>query len=160
MKELVSAILVVALVLSLSSAAFAAYTREELDAFGNGGYTDNEILHNEVSQSIAAQSCVLLENNGVLPLKSTTDIALFGNAATATVKGGTGSGIVNQRERDWIDTAFEDAGFTITTPEEYRTAVGRGVVATGFMGVSFLTMLRLPMSGLPQPKQLTLRFMP
>ena len=134
MKELVSAILVVALVLSLSSAAFAAYTREELDAFGNGGYTDNEILHNEVSQSIAAQSCVLLENNGVLPLKSTTDIALFGNAATATVKGGTGSGIVNQRERDWIDTAFEDAGFTITTPEEYRTAVGRGVVATGFMG--------------------------
>ena len=85
----------------------AAYTMKELEAFGNGGYTDNEILNDAVSQEIAAQSIVLLSNNGVLPLKDTTQIALFGNGATATVKGGTGSGIVNQRERDWIDTAFE-----------------------------------------------------
>ena len=112
----------------------AAYTMKELEAFGNGGYTDNEILNDAVSQEIAAQSIVLLSNNGVLPLKDTTQIALFGNGATATVKGGTGSGIVNQRERDWIDTAFEDAGYTITTPKEYREKVGRGIVSTSFVG--------------------------
>ena len=134
MKKLISMILTLALVISLNTAAFAAYTQKELDAFGNGGYTDNEIINNEISENIAAQSYVLLENNGVLPLVGTKEIALFGNAATATVKGGTGSGIVNMRERDWIDTAFEGAGYTITTPEEYRTAVGRGIVATGFMG--------------------------
>ena len=138
MKKLGSLILILVLILSMASAAGAAYTEEELAAFGNDGYTDNEILHDAVSQSIAAQSCVLLKNDGVLPLADTGDkrIALFGNGATATVKGGTGSGIVNQRERDWIDTAFEDAGFTITTPAEYREKVGRGVVATGFLGGS------------------------
>ena len=121
------------LLLTCALPALAAYTDEELAAFGNGGYTDNEIRNGAVSQSIAAQSYVLLENNGVLPLKAGA-VALFGNAATATVKGGTGSGIVNQRERDWIDTALEDAGFTVTTPAAYREAVGRGVVATGFVG--------------------------
>ena len=136
MKKTISVLLAVTLltVLSLGTAAQAAYTEEELMAFGNGGYTNNEILNNEISGDIAAQSFVLLDNNGVLPLKDVKEIALFGNGATATVKGGTGSGIVNQRERDWIDTAFEDAGFVITTPQEYRTEVGRGVVSTGFTG--------------------------
>ena len=136
MKKIVSIFLAVSMlmVISLGNAAQAAYTEEELAAFGNEGYTDNEIRNNQVSLDIAAQSFVLLRNNGVLPLKDVKEIALFGNGATATVKGGTGSGIVNQRERDWIDTAFEDAGFIITTPEEYRKEVGRGVVSTGFTG--------------------------
>ena len=132
MKKLISLILTLALVISFGTAAFAAYTAEELAAFGYGGYTDNEIQNNEVALSIAAQSCELLENNGVLPIAKSGSIALFGNAVTATVKGGTGSGVSNQRERDWIDTAFEDAGFTITTPEEYLKKIGRGIVATAF----------------------------
>ena len=131
MKKLVSLILV--LTLSFSMAAYAAYTQEELSAFGNGGYTDNEVRNNETALSIAAQSYVLLENNGVLPIAKGGNIALFGNGATATVKGGTGSGVANQRERDWIDTAFEEAGFTITTPDEYLKKIGRGVVATAFV---------------------------
>ena len=133
MKRLISLFLTLALSVSSGTAAFAAYTMEELAAFGHGGYTDNEIINNEISQMIAAQSCVLLENNGVLPIEKNGSIALFGNAVTATVKGGTGSGVANQRERDWIDTAFEDAGFTITTPEEYLRKIGRGVVATAFI---------------------------
>ena len=40
---------------------------------------------------------VLLENDGVLPLKNAGKIALYGNGARGTVKGGTGSGDVNTR---------------------------------------------------------------
>lgn len=123
--------------LASGSNVLAAYTDAQLMEFGNNGYTENEIANNAVSLKIAQESAVLLENNGVLPIASSDkapNIALFGNGATGTVKGGTGSGIVNQRERDWIDTAMEEAGYHITTPQDYRDAVGRGIVATAFGG--------------------------
>ncbi len=85
------------MILAPAATVEAAYTQAQLDAFGNGGYTDNEIINGAISEDIATQSIVLLNNNGVLPLRDTKEIALFGNGVTATVKGGTGSGIVNQR---------------------------------------------------------------
>lgn len=136
-KKIFALALSAAMAVSPCSSVMAAYTDAQLEAFGNGGYTDNEVANNAVSKQIAEESAVLLENNGVLPIASSEElqnVALFGNGATGTVKGGTGSGIVNQRERDWIDTAMEDAGYHITTPQAYRDAVGRGVVATGFHG--------------------------
>ena len=134
MKKTLAALLSLVMLLTVGATAFAAYTDAELEAFGLEGYTPNEVANNQVSMDIALDSYVLLENNGILPLTETGKVALFGNGATGTVKGGTGSGIVNQRERDWIDEALEDAGFELTTPEAYRKAVGRGVVATGFSG--------------------------
>lgn len=135
-NKVLSFILAMAMVLSFCGTAIAAYTDAELEAFGLNGYTPSEIVNNEIAMNIAPQGYVLLENNGVLPIAKSGSVALFGNGATATVKGGTGSGIVNMRERDWIDTALEDAGYTITTPMAYREGVGHGVVATGFFGGS------------------------
>ncbi|MDO4297574.1 MAG: hypothetical protein Q4C59_03725 [Lachnospiraceae bacterium] len=44
------------------------------------------------SRTIAAQGMVLLENRGILPLAAEGQkIALYGNGARNTVKGGTGS---------------------------------------------------------------------
>ena len=153
---------VLALLLSATMAAapcssvMAAYTDAQLEAFGNGGYTDNEIANNKVSQTIAEQSAVLLKNNGALPIATSDklkNVALFGNGATGTVKGGTGSGIVNQRERDWIDTAVEAAGYNITTPKAYREAVGRGVVATGFSGSKMANDVELTDEWVEEAKQ-------
>ena len=153
---------VLALLLSATMAAapcssvMAAYTDAQLEAFGNGGYTDNEIANNKVSQTIAEQSAVLLKNNGALPIATSDklkNVALFGNGATGTVKGGTGSGIVNQRERDWIDTAMEAAGYNITTPKAYREAVGRGVVATGFSGSKMANDVELTDEWVEEAKQ-------
>ncbi len=65
---------------------------------------------------IGAEGMVLLENNGVLPLKSEKkSLALYGSGARYTVKGGTGSGDVNSRFVVDAEQGLEEAGFTITT---------------------------------------------
>ena len=72
----------------------------------------------ERSRRIAAQGMVLLENSGVLPLTDCgRKIALFGNGARYTVKGGTGSGDVNSRKVVNVEQGLEDAGFVITTKD-------------------------------------------
>ena len=68
------------------------------------------------SRKIAGQGMVLLKNNGVLPLeKEVKTIALFGNGARRTIKGGTGSGDVNSRFVINIEQGLEEGGFTITS---------------------------------------------
>lgn len=64
----------------------------------------------------------MLKNEDVLPLPSAGKIALFGNAARNTIKGGTGSGCVNSRIVVNIEAGLESEGFTIQTKkwlEEY-----------------------------------------
>ena len=63
----------------------------------------------------APECIVLLENDGVLPLKKTGKLALYGAGARMTVKGGTGSGDVNSRTVINIEQGLEAAGFEITT---------------------------------------------
>ena len=70
-----------------------------------------------LSGEIAAEGMVLLKNNGVLPLKDTRRIALFGNGARHTVRGGTGSGEVNVRDHVNIEQGLLHAGFEVTTKE-------------------------------------------
>jgi len=50
--------------------------------------------HIELSRRAACEGAVLLKNNGILPLKNGTKIAVFGNAQIDYVKGGGGSGDV------------------------------------------------------------------
>lgn len=70
----------------------------------------------ERSRKIATQGMVLLENNSVLPInKDIKKIAIFGNGARRTVKGGTGSGDVNSRFVVNIEQGMEAAGFVVTT---------------------------------------------
>lgn len=91
--------------------------------------------HNmERARKIASQGMVLLSNNGVLPLKETGNIALFGNGGRMTVKGGTGSGDVNSRSVVNVEQGLEEAGFTVTTKDwlgRYDTAVADAKAAYG-----------------------------
>lgn len=82
----------------------------------NPEVSQREKRNMERSRSIASQGMVLLENDGALPISSgTKNIALYGNGARNTVKGGTGSGDVNSRFVVNAEEGLKDAGFTITT---------------------------------------------
>ena len=76
--------------------------------------TKREEAHRELARQVAAESIVLLENDGVLPL-APCPLALFGAGAASTIKGGTGSGEVNERFSVTIEQGLRNAGFTITT---------------------------------------------
>ena len=75
------------------------------------------LLERENQQEVrrlAGECMVLLENDGALPLKeSERKVALYGNGARHTVKGGTGSGDVNTRENINVEQGLLDAGFEI-----------------------------------------------
>ncbi|MCL2050270.1 MAG: glycoside hydrolase family 3 C-terminal domain-containing protein [Lachnospiraceae bacterium] len=66
-----------------------------------------------LSYEAALESIVLFENDGALPLKP-GKIALYGNGVIYTLKGGTGSGEVNERNSVSILEGFYNAGFTVT----------------------------------------------
>ena len=75
-----------------------------------------ETRNMERSRKIASQGMVLLKNNGALPMtEAGKKIALFGNGARRTVKGGTGSGDVNSRSVTSVEQGLEAAGFTVAT---------------------------------------------
>ena len=89
-------------------AKFFATTKKEI--------SDREIKHMNRVRKLAAECMVVLENDGVLPLKKASgNIALYGNGARKTIKGGTGSGDVNSREIINIEQGLAEAGFTITS---------------------------------------------
>lgn len=77
--------------------------------------TIQELEHRQIAYQAACEGIVLLENhNQTLPLQPGR-IALYGSGASRTVKGGTGSGEVNERYTVNILQGLENAGFTIST---------------------------------------------
>ena len=78
--------------------------------------TESEQRHMELARSLAGECVVLLENDGVLPVRAGR-VALFGNGARETIKGGTGSGDVNSRSVVNVEEGLEKAGFEVTTKE-------------------------------------------
>lgn len=79
--------------------------------------TPSEQAHSDFVRAIAGECMVLLENDGTLPLSGPQKVALYGNGARATVKGGTGSGEVNSRYSVSVEQGLEEAGFTVTTKD-------------------------------------------
>ncbi|HEX3022971.1 MAG TPA: glycoside hydrolase family 3 C-terminal domain-containing protein [Lachnospiraceae bacterium] len=76
-----------------------------------------ELKHRELAKKAAVAGIVLLKNDGVLPFHESTSIALLGNGAGKTVKGGIGSGDVNNRENISIYKALKEAGVCITSED-------------------------------------------
>lgn len=77
--------------------------------------SQREFENQELAKTAAEEAIVLLQNkNKTLPLRNKT-VALYGHGAFATVKGGTGSGDVNQRSVINIMQGLEDNGFTIVS---------------------------------------------
>lgn len=84
---------------------YGATTKEE---------SDRERLHKALVRRAATEGFVLLKNDGVMPL-APTKIALFGGGSCMTVKGGSGSGEVNERHSVTIEEGLRNAGFTFNT---------------------------------------------
>ena len=89
----------------------------------NEDITPREAANRELAREAAGEGIVLLENDGTLPLKP-GKVALFGSGAISTIKGGTGSGEVNERYSVNIADGLNNAGFEITSQDwldEYKT---------------------------------------
>ncbi|KAK8876164.1 hypothetical protein M9Y10_006353 [Tritrichomonas musculus] len=85
-----------------------------------------EQKNSDTVRRLVGEAAVLLENKGVLPLPSAGKVALFGNGARQTIKGGTGSGNVNSRIVINIEKGLEGNGFTICNKkwlDEYDTHI-------------------------------------
>ena len=78
-----------------------------------------ENKHLEMLRSGLAECTVLLKKNGQFPLESAGELALYGNGARHTVKGGTGSGEVNSRFFVTIEEA-RNSGL----PDHHRALAG------------------------------------
>ena len=68
----------------------------------------------KIAYQAACEGIVLLKNEGALPL-ITKKVALYGSGVTRTIKGGTGSGEVNERHSVTILEGMQDRGFTVTS---------------------------------------------
>ena len=77
--------------------------------------TELEDKHIAILREYAAECAVILKKNEQFPLKTACKIALYGNGARQTVKGGTGSGDVYSRAYQTIEDGLERASFTVTT---------------------------------------------
>ena len=71
--------------------------------------------HIEKVRALSPECMVLLKSDGSFPLEFPGEIALYGNGARKTIKGGTGSGDVNVRHYPSVEEGLENAGFTITS---------------------------------------------
>lgn len=98
-------------------------------------YTDEanarELRNLDLAYRAACESIVLLENRGVLPLQ-TKSVAVYGAGASKTVKGGTGSGEVNERRSVTVLEGLRERGFAIASEtwlRDYEADYAAGEIA-------------------------------
>ena len=78
--------------------------------------TQREKDNLQVAYRAASESIVMLKNDGALPF-SGKKVALYGPGVSMTIKGGTGSGEVNERHSVTVLEGMEDRGFEVTTKD-------------------------------------------
>ncbi|MCM1501134.1 MAG: glycoside hydrolase family 3 C-terminal domain-containing protein [Bacteroidales bacterium] len=78
-------------------------------------YSDSPDLeaHARVARDVAAEGMVLLRNDGVLPLKKSCEVALYGVGAYDFIAGGKGSGDVNKPYVVDLRDGLLNYGFTL-----------------------------------------------
>ena len=85
--------------------------------------SSRELKHREIARYAATQGFVLLKNDGLLPIKNETKVFLAGSGAVHAIKGGTGSGDVNEREVVDILTGLKNAGVTVINEEDILVSI-------------------------------------
>ncbi len=135
----------------------------------DGSVSARELKNRELARKAAAEGIVLLKNNGVLPLTAEKKAALCGVGAVNTIKGGTGSGDVNERETVSIYQGLLNAGVKLTNitwlenckeiyaqaRQEWKEDILRQVKECpeqGFFGAYSKTIFKVP-SGDPLTKE-------
>ncbi|WP_074017372.1 glycoside hydrolase family 3 N-terminal domain-containing protein [Anaeromassilibacillus senegalensis] len=132
MKRLSKSILSLALASSMlaSMCATSAFAASPDDTV-----SEREVQNAALARKAGAQGMVLLENkNAALPIKASGKIALFGGGAYGTVKGGTGSGDVNQRYVVNVWDGLKNAGYEITSEDwlsDYKAAYDEAKANSG-----------------------------
>ncbi|MCL2787085.1 MAG: glycoside hydrolase family 3 C-terminal domain-containing protein [Micrococcales bacterium] len=131
-KAVLPFLLATALAVSGASVAKAWYP--------DPGIHELEAANALISEQSSLEGMVLLDNhNNVLPIPAPDipndvhpNVALFGCGAMSTVKGGTGSGAVNNRASGNISarTGFEEVGYNVTTSPTYWNALNRSTSGT------------------------------
>ena len=85
----------------------------KINEFKHTGSLSTEITEREqrnriLAREIAEEGIVLLKNDGLLPLQPEKPLSLLGGGAVMTIKGGTGSGDVNERHSVSILEGFRN----------------------------------------------------
>ena len=80
----------------------------------SGEPNQRELENLEVAYRAACEAIVMLKNDGALPFK-TKKVAVYGAGAIMTIKGGTGSGEVNERHSVTVLEGLRDRGFEIAS---------------------------------------------
>ena len=109
------------------------------------GMNEREKRNLVIAYEAACESIVLLENDGALPIQDKR-IAMYGAGVTHTIKGGTGSGEVNERHSVTIYEGMKNAGFVITTEnwlEQFQKDYEAG--AQAFQKARWKVLLKNPM---------------
>ena len=75
---------------------------------------ERELQNRQLAYEAACEGIVLLKNEGALPFGHKR-VAAYGAGVAHTIKGGTGSGEVNERHSVTILEGLENRGFTVTT---------------------------------------------
>ncbi len=118
----------------------------------NPAISPRERAHQALARQAAREGFVLLRNeNEALPLKQ-KKIALYGIGGRMTLKGGTGSGDVNERYFINIEQGLENAGYEVTSKawlddyeREYNESylAWKDMIARETAGISPYEVLRL-----------------
>ncbi len=100
----------------------ARQINEETKRQGRSGTKETQVSkrereHGILARRLAAEGMVLLKNDGQLPFAPSVPVALLGSGAGKTVKGGIGSGDVNNRESISIWQGLKEAGVTVTSED-------------------------------------------
>ena len=74
-----------------------------------------EVKHNILVRELAPECTLFLKRDGSFPVRKPCKVALYGNGARNTLRGGTGSGDVNSRFSVSIEEGLKEGGFEITT---------------------------------------------
>jgi len=111
-------------------------------------------------RKLSSECMVLLKSDGSFPLEKAGKLALYGNGARHTLKGGTGGGTVEVKTFTTVEQGLKKAGFQLTTSawmdaydvvcdeakRMFRAGVKATIAAEGITGLGALSL------AMPEPE--------